>query len=461
MQEKITIKFLGTAGTVTGSKYLLESFGKKLMVDCGVFQGLKEQRLLNWMQPEYDPKTIDAVVLTHGHLDHTGYLARLVKLGFKGKIYGSVPTLKIAEIILKDSAKIQEEEAYRANKEGYTKHHPAEAFYDLKAVEKTIPLFNSVLEGKWHVIEEYFKVRWRNNGHIIGSTYIEVETNGKHVVFSGDIGRKKDLLLFPPKKPDKANVLLIESTYGGRVHPEEKAIVPELERIINETTERGGSLFIPSFAVERTQLMMLMIWRLLKEKKIPKIPMIMDSPMGANVLQLFRVSQYWHKLKPEECDEMCSCFKVVSSYQETLALREDNKSKIVIAGSGMMTGGRILNYMETRSGNEKDTLLFVGYQAEGTRGRKLLEGAKKIKMYGKWLPFNMHVEQIEGLSAHGDQNDLIDWLSKLKKQPEKLFITHGEPEQAEALQQRIRDAYGWESEIPKLGQKVDAIGTSH
>lgn len=451
----MTINFLGAAGTVTGSKYLLESGNKKLMVDCGMFQGLKELRLLNWEQPEYDPKSIHAVLLTHGHLDHTGYLARLVKLGFNGKIYGSAPTLKIAEIILKDSAKIQEEEAARANKEGYSKHSPAEAFYDLKDVENTLPLFNPVSEGKWHVIDDAFKVRWQYNGHIIGSTFIEVETNDSRLVFSGDIGRKKDLLLYTPKKPEKADVLLIESTYGGRIHPEEESIVPELERIVNETVERGGSLFIPSFAVERTQLMMLMLWRLLKEKKIPKIPMIMDSPMGANVLHLIHASRDWHKLKPEECDEMCSHFQVVSNYRATLALREDNKSKIVIAGSGMMTGGRILNYMETRSGNSNDTLLFVGYQAEGTRGRKLLEGATEIKVYGKWLPFNMQMEHIEGLSAHGDQNDLIDWLSEIKKQPEKVFIIHGEAEQASALQQHIKEVYQWDSEIPQLNQKVE------
>lgn len=203
MKDKMTIKFLGATGTVTGSKYLLETGSKKLMVDCGLFQGLKELRLLNWEQPEYDPATIDAVVLTHGHLDHTGYLARLVKLGFKGRIYGSAPTLNIAEIILKDSAKIQEEEASRANKENYSKHSPAEAFYDLKDVENTINLFTPVTEGGWHVIENDFKVRWQYNGHIIGSTFIEVETNHKRVVFSGDIGRKIDLLLYPPKNLKK------------------------------------------------------------------------------------------------------------------------------------------------------------------------------------------------------------------------------------------------------------------
>lgn len=453
--NNIKIHFLGAAGTVTGSKYLVETKNKNLMVDCGVFQGLKELRLLNWQQPAYEPKTIDAVLLTHGHLDHTGYLARLVKLGFKGKIYGSEPTLKIAEIILKDSAKIQEEEAARANKEGYSKHHPAEAFYDLKDVEKTTALFNPVSEGEWHLIEDEFKVRWQYNGHIIGSTFIEVETNNKRIVFSGDIGRKNDLLLYPPKKPDKADVLLIESTYGGRIHPSEESIIPELARIINETVARGGSLFIPSFAVERTQLMMVMLWQLLKEKRIQEIPMIMDSPMGANVLHLFHTTSDWHKLKPNECKEMCSHFQVVSSYKETIKLRDSNEPKIVIAGSGMMTGGRILNYMEKRAGNSNDSLLFVGYQAAGTRGRKLLEGAKEIKVYGKWLPFNMHLEQIEGLSAHGDQNDLIDWLSEIKEPPENVFIIHGEIEQAEALSKALEEQKGWRAQIPHLNQTME------
>ena len=453
--NNITIRFLGGAGTVTGSKYLLETKNKKLMVDCGVFQGSKELRLLNWQLPEYNPKTIDAVVLTHGHLDHTGYLARLVKLGFKGKIYGSEPTLKIAEIILKDSAKIQEEEARRANKEGYSQHRRAEAFYDLQDVEKTTAPLHSVNEGKWHFIEDEFKIRWQYNGHIIGSTFIEIETHGKRLVFSGDIGRKNDLLLYPPKKPDKADVMLIESTYGGRIHPEEESIIPELERIINETIERGGSLFIPSFAVERTQLMMVMIWQLLKEKRIPEIPMVMDSPMGANVLHLFHNTRDWHKLKPNDCKEMCSHFQVVSSYKETIKLRESKESKIVIAGSGMMTGGRILNYMEARAGNSNDTLLFVGYQAEGTRGRKLLEGAKEIKVYGRWFPFKMHMEHIEGLSAHGDQNDLIDWLSEIKQQPEKVFIIHGEKEQAEALSEALEKQKGWQTQIPHLNQTIE------
>lgn len=449
------LTFLGAAGTVTGSKYLLETEDNKIMIDCGLFQGEKELRLLNWQQPEFDPSTIDAVLLTHGHLDHTGYLPRLVKLGFKGKIYGTSPTLKVAEIILRDSAKIQEEEAKRANKEGYSKHKPALAFYGVEDVSKTIRLFHVVEEDEWVEITKNIKARFLYNGHILGSTFIEVEINEKIIVFSGDIGREKDLLLFPPKKLEKADVLLIESTYGGKIHADESSIIPQLEEIVNETVTRGGSIFVPSFAVERAQLLMLILWNLFKEKRIPEIPMIMDSPMGANVLDLFHHSRKWHKLQPNECDEMCSHFIVTKNFRETLELRKDKKPKIVIAGSGMITGGRILNYLEKRAGNSNDTLLFAGYQAEGTRGRKILEGEKEIKIYGKIYSFKMQVKQLEGLSAHGDQNDLMNWLSKLKAAPQNLFIIHGEKDQSEALKKKLQEKKQWTAQLPFLNQVVE------
>jgi metallo-beta-lactamase family protein len=449
------LTFLGAAGTVTGSKYLLETDDEKIMIDCGMFQGLKEFRLLNWQQPEFDPASITTVLLTHAHLDHTGYLPRLVKLGFKGKIFGTSPTLKAAEIILKDAAKIQEEEAERANKEGYSKHKPALAFYTVEDVINTIGLFQVAEENEWAAVLKNFRARFLYNGHILGSTFIEVETNGKTLVFSGDIGREDDLLLYTPKKPEKADVLLIESTYGGKIHAGEATIIPQLESIINETVARGGSLFVPSFAVERTQLLMLMLWQLLKNKKIPKVQMIMDSPMGANVLDLFHHSRKWHKLAPDECDEMCSHFTIVKHFRETLEIREDKNPKIVIAGSGMVTGGRILNYLEKRAGNTHDTLLFAGYQAEGTRGRKILEGAKEIKIYGKTYPFKMQVKQLEGLSAHGDQHDLLCWLSKIQNKPRNVFIVHGEKEQATALQKKLQDEKKWNAQLPFLNQVVE------
>jgi metallo-beta-lactamase family protein len=448
--NNINIHFLGAAGTVTGSKYLVDTGDKKILIDCGLFQGLKELRLKNWEYPPVEVSAIDMVLLTHGHLDHTGYLPRLVEQGFNGLIYGTNPTLDIAKIILNDSAKIQEQEAERANKEGYSKHSPAEPLYDLKDVEKTIPHFKGIPQAQWIPLFEGIKARFQYNGHILGATYIELKVHGKRFVFSGDIGRTNDLLLYPPLKPKKADVLFIESTYGGRFHPDEAEALPQIEKLVNDTINRGGSLFIPSFSVERAQLMMLIFWKLLKEKKIPKVQMIMDSPMGANVLELFHRTRDWHRLEDNECDEMCSNFTIVSSYRETMELRNDNTPKVVIAGSGMLTGGRMLNYLETQAQNPTNTLLFVGYQAEGTRGRKLLEGDKELKVYGKWVPFDMEVAEIEGLSAHADHKELMDWMGKIKNAPERIFIVHGEKESAEALQKDIKKAYDWDAEIPQL-----------
>ena len=450
MSGKTNIHFLGAAGTVTGSKYLLETGNTNILIDCGLFQGLKELRLKNWEYPPVDASTIDAVLLTHGHLDHTGYLPRLVKQGFKGPIYGSNPTMDIATIILKDSARIQEQEAKRANKEGYSKHHPAKPLYDLDDVDNTLPHFKRIPPGQWLPLFDGIHARFSYNGHILGGTFIELDIYGKYFVFSGDIGRTNDLLLYPPLKPKKADFLFIESTYGGRFHPEEAEAIPVIEKIINETIGRGGSLFIPSFSVERAQLLMMILGGLIKENKIPKVPMIMDSPMGADVLELFQRTRDWHRLDDEACYEMCSYFTVVSSFRETLLIRENKDPKIVIAGSGMLTGGRILNYLEVQAQNPNNTLLFVGYQAEGTRGRRLLNGENGFKAYGKWVYFKMQMATIEGLSAHADHTELLDWMSDLQSKPERIFIVHGEKESGESLKKGIKESYQWNAELPEL-----------
>lgn len=451
----LSIQFLGaSSGIVTGSKYLVRVAGINILVDCGLFQGDKGSRAVNWETPPVDIAAIDLVLLTHGHLDHTGFLPRLVNLGFTGRILATGPTLKIAEIILKDTAKIQEEEAERANREGYSKHQPALPLYDLKDVERTVHLFQEVIEGEWTALSPTIKARFQYVGHIIGATFIELDIAGERIVFSGDVGRREDILLFPPKRPERADVLLIESTYGDRVHGSEADTVLQLAEVINETWSRGGSLFIPSFAVERTQLLMLAIWRLLGEKRIPNIPVVIDSPMGVSVLDLFHHSRTWHKLDPEECTRMCAHFRRTMRYQETLQLRKDNDPKIVIAGSGMVTGGRILNYLEYRAGNANDTLLFVGYQAQGTKGRALLEGATTLRVYGKVVPFKMQVRRIDGLSAHGDQTDLLWWLELVKEAPRKVFIVHGETEAALAFQRLLRERRGWEAELATMNHQV-------
>jgi metallo-beta-lactamase family protein len=454
MNQKGFIHILGAAGAVTGSKYLIEAQGKKILVDCGLFQGLKELRLLNWDSLPVDASTIDFVLLTHGHLDHVGYLPRLVKTGFTGKIYATAPTLAIAEIVLKDTGKIQEEEAEQANRNGYSKHKPAKPLYDLKDVEQTLGHFNEIKIDDWVEFGGDIKVRYQTNGHIIGSAFIEIHIAGKKFVFSGDVGRESDVLMYPPKRPQEADILFIESTYGDRLHPKEDT-QEHLKKIILDSIEKGGSVIIPSFAVERTQTLMYLIWQLRKSGAIPEIPCIMDSPMGANVLEVFQKFREWHKLSTDDFSAMCKIFHIVSDFKETMAIMKTGLPKIIIAGSGMVTGGRVLNYLQEYIGKPETTLMFVGYQAEGTRGRKLLEGCHEIKIYGKYYDVKARVEMIPGLSAHGDQKDLLDWISEIKNKPEKIFIIHGEKQAAETLLVKIRDTYGWDSIVPKLYEIVE------
>ncbi|MCL7762118.1 MBL fold metallo-hydrolase [Polaribacter sp. Z014] len=455
MEHFAKINFLGAAGVVTGSKFLIETSEKNILIDCGMFQGLKELRELNWKDLPVDVSKIDVVLLTHGHLDHVGYLPRLVKQGFTGKIIGTAPTLSIAEIILKDSAKINEEEAEKANKEKYSSHKPALPFYTIRDAEKTIHQFEVGVENKWIVLSENITYRFQYNGHIIGATFIELDINGKRFVFSGDIGRSNDYLLDEPKTPEWADFLFIESTYGNKLHPVED-VEKKLTGIIKDTIQKKGNLIIPSFAVERLQTLMYILWKLYKENKIPNIPIFVDSPMGNRVLDVFKRFPKWHKLPMEEYNAMCNHINIIQSYKETWKTIDDKRSKIIIAGSGMVTGGRVLTYLQQMIDESSTTVLLVGYQAEGTRGRQLLEGAHEIRFYGKYYPVKAAVKTIESLSAHADQQDLLNWMKNIKNVPEKVFLIHGEPTVLDAFRVKIKDTYNWNAVIPKL-ENVEEI----
>jgi len=370
-------------------------------------------------------------------------------MGFNKNIYGTAPTLDIAEIILLDSAKIQEEDAKKANKENYSKHNPAKPLYDIKDAERAIAQFSPVSEGKWLDIFEGIKARFQYNGHIIGATFIELDIHGKRFVFSGDIGRKKDLLMRPYKKPEKADVLFIESTYGDRLHSKED-LESKLKKIILHTVEKDGTLIIPSFAVERTQTLMYLLWQLHEKRVIPNLPMIMVSPMGVNVLNVFHIHREWHKISKEDCIKMCNLFHIVKEYKETWEVIDDKRPKIVIAGSGMMSGGRVLTYLQQYLRRPETSVLLAGFQAEGTRGRKLLEGASELKIYGKYYDVKAEVFNLEVLSAHADRSELLDWMSEIKGIPENIFIIHGENQQADTLRVKIKDVYGWDCTIPEL-----------
>jgi metallo-beta-lactamase family protein len=376
-------------------------------------------------------------------------LPKLIKSGFRGIIWGTAPTIEIAEIILKDSAKINEEEAERANKGGYSRHSPAKPLYDLKDVEKTIQHFNKIESNKWLSLFEGIKVRFQYNGHILGATFIELDVLGKRLVFSGDIGREGDMLLSPPNRPVKADILIIESTYGDRLHPEEK-LEEKIQDIVYDTWQEGGTLIIPSFAVERTQTLMYLFWQLRKKGRMPDIPVYMDSPMGANVLDVFHHSSTWHKLTKEECAEMCQYIQTVESFRETWEIIDNKKSKIIIAGSGMVSGGRVLTYLTKYIGNPKTRVLLVGYQAEGTRGRQLQDGIHEVKIYGKYYPVKAQILNIQSLSAHADQKELLKWMSKIKNTPEKVFVVHGEAQAADVLRVKIKDEYRWDCKVPEL-----------
>ena len=448
------VKFIGGAGTVTGSKTLIESNGIRILIDCGLFQGLKPLRDLNWDPLPVLPSTIDFVLLTHGHLDHCGWLPRLVKQGFSGKIYCTSPTKDITKLILLDSAKIQEEEAKNANEGNYSKHEIAEALYTVEQAEKVFPLFRVIKTNEPIPLDAQIEAVYTNAGHILGACSIALTLENKTLVFSGDIGRDDDVLMYPPTKPKKADYVFLESTYGNRIHPKTDTKL-ELEMYINNAVDKGGTIIIPSFAVERAQTIMYLLWQLREEDRIPNIPYIIDTPMGINALNIFSNNQKWHKLSSEECAEMSKMFSLVSDYQETMEVIYDEQPKVVIAASGMLTGGRVLSYLEQYIVLPQTTVIIVGYQAEGTRGRKLLEGAKEIKIHGQYYPVKAKILEIQGLSAHGDQNNLLNWLSELENKPTRVFLVHGENEPLDELRIKVHEKYGFDCKVPLIGQEFE------
>ncbi|MBF4472004.1 MBL fold metallo-hydrolase RNA specificity domain-containing protein [Flavobacterium sp. HJJ] len=447
------ITCIGGVGTVTGSKTLVESNGVRILIDCGQFQGLKSLRELNWEPLPILPSTIDFVLLT-GHLDHCGWLPRLVNQGFDGKIYCTSPTKDITKLILLDSAKIQEEEAKMANEGRYSKHEIAEPLYTVAQAEKVFPHFKVISPNESVALDAEIEAVFTNAGHILGACSIELRLENKAVVFSGDIGRDNDLLMFSPVKPKKGDYVFLESTYGNRIHPDTDPKTA-LEMYINNTIQKGGTVIVPSFAVERAQSVMYLLWQLKEEKRIPDIPYILDTPMGIGMLELFANNKKWHRLHQEEFTSMCKMFSMISDYKETIEVIYNKQPKVVIAASGMVTGGRVLSYLERYVGLAETTVVIIGYQGEGTRGRQMLEGAADIKIRGKYYEVKAKVVEIETLSAHGDQKDLINWLSDLEQKPKKVFLVHGENEPADELRKKIQEKYGFDCVIPMMGQEYE------
>ena len=446
LTDKLVIRFLGGAGTVTGSKILVELEGKRILIDCGLFQGLKALRLANRAPFPIDPSTIDALLLTHAHLDHSGYIPRLVKNGFRGVIYCTTPTRDLTDMILLDSAKIQEEEAERANRYGYTRHRPAKPLYTTKDVLKAMTFFTTQSYHEWVVVNEFMKFQFRNSGHILGSALLEVKIMDKTFVFSGDLGRRMPLILHPPEFVKSADVIIMESTYGDRQHDEADA-KEQLHQIIWDTFSNNGILMIPTFAVERAQELLYLLSQLKEEKRLPDIPIYLDSPMGVHATNIVLKHRQWHALSLEECLSMDTIADLITNADASRAVVADDKPKIVLAGSGMITGGRILHYLEKFGGDPKNTILLAGFQAVGTRGRALIEGATEIKFFGKYHRIKAKINQIHTLSAHADQSEIIQWLSHIKNTPEQVILNHGEPHQSDALRVKIKDELGWNCKV--------------
>jgi len=454
---RVRLKFLGAARSVTGSKYLLEVDHKKVLIDCGLFQGQKELRLRNWDRLPIDPKSIDLIVITHSHIDHIGYLPRLVKDGFHGRIICTHASEDLMRIMLKDAAKLQEEEALFAFKRGYSRHDKPEPLFTEEDAERVFEFVDSVRFEKEVKLFPDVSLIYYNAGHILGSAIVELTLKGKEskkkIVFSGDLGRYDDPIMYPPKAITEADILLVESTYGDRLNPIDQ-VEADLTKIINDAYERNGVIIVPAFAVGRTQLLIYYFHMLMEKKVVPTLPIYIDSPMAISVTDLYERHATQHKIKVERIDgKLISIFDdphvhFCNSTESSKALNELKKPCIIISASGMATGGRVLHHLYHRLPRENDTVLFAGFQAEGSRGRRLLEGEPFVKIFGEEVPVKCQVRVINGLSAHADQSELLHWLGNFKESPKITFITHGEIESATIFSKKIEEM-GWKAIIPE------------
>jgi metallo-beta-lactamase family protein len=450
----ISIQPLGAAGTVTGSKHLLKTSKTNVLIDCGLYQGLKKLREKNREPFPLNVKSIDAVVITHAHLDHCGYLPVLVKNGYKGRILMTSPTKELVELILLDSAKIQEEEAKLANLEGFSKHTPALPLYTESDVNKVLELIETHQDRERIRISEDVTFEFVKNGHILGSCSLEFHIEGRKIIFSGDLGRSNDDLLHAPEILEGGEFLVLESTYGDRIHPKED-VLSLLEKVIFDTWERGGSTIIPSFAVGRVQEMLYLINELKDQKRIPPIPVYLDSPMGTSATEIFQRYSGWHKISNKKIYNLDRHVTFVKDAHETQRVINDEKRKIVIAASGMITGGRVLNYISQLGWDPLNTILLVGYQGEGTRGRSLKEGAKELKIRGKYVQIGAEIQSIESLSAHADQQQMIDWVKSMNEIPQKIILVHGEPTAQNVFRVKLQDEFGAEVIVPELMDEIN------
>lgn len=452
--QGIRLQFLGASGTVTGSRYLIDANGSKLLVDCGLFQGYKTLRLRNWSPFPVAPSAISCVLLTHAHLDHSGYLPRLMRDGFSGRIWCAPGTAALCRILLPDSASLLEEEAEFANRRGSSKHHPALPLYTQDDAQRCLRLFEEVPFDEPFEPVRGVTARFQRQGHILGAASILVEHVGKRVLFSGDIGRPDDSVMLPPCPAPAADWMVCESTYGNREHIADD-LKQELGKVLRRVLRRGGVAIIPSFAVGRAQLLLHMVTQLQAEGAVPKAPLFLNSPMATDVTALYSHYQDQHRLGPEELRAIHGNTRIVNTVEESKTLNRHNGPMVIVAGSGMVTGGRVLHHLVAFGGNTRNAIVLCGFQAGGTRGAALAAGARSLRIFGQDVAINAEVVQLQAASAHADANELIAWLQSAPERPQMVFVTHGEPDAADALRVRIEHELGWNAGVPEHLAQVE------
>lgn len=448
------LTFLGATSTVTGSKYLLEHLGKRLLLDCGLFQGLKQLRLRNWDAFAVPPASIDAIVLTHAHLDHSGYLPRLVQAGFRGRVHCTPPTHDLCKLLLPDSARLLEEEADHANRHGWSKHAPALPLYTEADAELALKRFrHQAFDQPFEPIPGV-TVMLRRAGHLLGAASARLAWEGGSALFSGDLGSDHDLLMPPPVPPDAADTVVVESTYGDR---DREAIDPFalVADIVNRTAARGGVVVVPAFAVGRAQTLLHVLRVLQQAKRIPRLPVFLNSPMAAGATRVYDEHRAEHRLTEEECRALHGFARIVGSVEESKALNALRMPAVIISASGMATGGRVLHHIEAFAPDRRNTLMFAGYQAAGTRGAAIVAGAPQVKIHGQYVPIRAEVANLGALSAHADRGELLAWIGALPAAPERIFVTHGEPVAADSLRQAIEERHRWPCRVPEYRDVIE------
>lgn len=452
------ISFLGAAGTVTGSKYLVEHGGWRILVDCGLFQGYKQLRLLNRAPLPFDPASIDAVVLTHAHLDHSGALPLLVKDGYKGPVYATGSTHELCELLLPDSGRIQEEDAAYANRHHTSRHETALPLYTEEDALRALDRFRHLDCEASHEILPGITVALRPAGHILGAASVLLTLGDTSILFSGDVGRTDDPVMRAPQPIEGADFIVVESTYGDSLHEPIDEAVSALQDAITRTAARGGMVIIPAFAVGRAQLLMHLIHRLKAEGGIPDLPVFLDSPMAVDATAVYKRHLSEHRLSEDACQGMYGGTRMIRTPDESRALSQLRHPAVIISASGMATGGRVLHHLKSFAPDRRNTIILAGYQAGGTRGARLQAGERSLRIHGEDVPIQAEVLSLNGMSAHADAGQLAAWLGTASRKPRTVFVTHGEPGPADALRQRIERGLRWPVTVPFLGQRVELPG---